>query len=1463
MSRARAKAIALVNWRGVFYERYELDRHVTALEGANGSGKTTVMIAAYLVLLPDLNRLKFTNVGESGATGGDRGIYGRLGEAGAPSYAFLELECDHSPRLIAGVQVVRKAEPSLELNTFIITDLRLDTKLHDVVLLKTKAGDQVPEMAELKDNVGRFGGRLASYSSAKEYLAVLFEHGITPMRLGSDEERTKLNEMLRTSMTGGISRTLTNDLRSFLLRQEPGLADTLSTMRANLEACRRTRTEVRTSQDLEREIAEVYEAGEEMFAAAFHATRERAEEMRRTVERAREQHARIESDLAKAESRLDQLNVAKASIKGRLESSRAGLDRAEDRLKRIQKAYLVADELRERAAALSRAEEAESIANERRDLAKGDRDRRQKELKEAEGAWSSSARGLADLQEGLGELHRRAKAHDLASSSLDRAEALLAITIEPDDIDAVSARVREERNGIDREAAAWARSIATAEIQRAENERAVLALEAIAGAKVPASEQHERARKELARLRGLRLEAATVSALLEAIELSRERANAQKRCRQRAADLDLAVGSMPGQTLVERALHEAEERRDQAERQREDHQRAQQDTTRTLEDTRTLIAHLEERQTAWSEVQELLARLGETIHDVESLDRVDATLDHDRARLGASIAALAGARDEALRRASEIESAGGSFSSDLLQIRDAVGGELLAARFEDVDLEAAGVYEARLGPLAAAIAVENPKRAAADIKEGDREIDTVWFVEAARKVDLGSGGSKSDRDVIVDDAGMVRVTRIPEHPVLGRRARAQRIGELQAEAARLEKERLELSAELTRLERRIEASRSLRAQLHVLQKGDPSAELETARKAALGAANAIEEHHLAAIRARRDASAAAAHAQSLRGLLADARLLDPPDHAERLAELESKHESAVRAREEIERTKESAETLEHLLDSLRTPPLSDRDLEALRVRLDALGARRDLLFHASEALDFVAEHRAALAWTDAKRRLENEQQLVPELIRAEEQARAEKDLAQQRFTESDAIWQTEVANAQQAHSVALDAEIQKRNKARELDELAVGTPSAEDVKTAQSELASAKVAHRELEKEHEGIDRAHTEAEIRWGDLVKEEREKKLALEEHKKEAVPHEERWARLAEAAREQRALSAARARKISEALLGSASPALFNKARTAVAKLRERLRRAQRSQEVLSALEETWTGEDEDRSGESYLLVWMTVLDWLRRRLPAHIAELDDPLEALARLRDELSALEERLKGQEAQLRSTSDGVANHIEVQIRKAIGQVKRLTKHLEGVSFGSIAAVRVRHKPVESMQRILRALHEGPTQAMLFEPSLAIEDALDQIFRRYGGAGAQGQKLLDYREYLELYVEVKRKAGTDWEPATPAKLSTGEAIGVGAAVMMVVLAEWERDANVIRGRKSDGSLRFLFLDEANRLDRENLDEVFDLCQSLELQLLIASPEVARAAGTTVYRLERVVEGRTERVLVSGRRTRAS
>ena len=186
--------------------------------------------------------------------------------------------------------------------------------------------------------------------------------------------------------------------------------------------------------------------------------------------------------------------------------------------------------------------------------------------------------------------------------------------------------------------------------------------------------------------------------------------------------------------------------------------------------------------------------------------------------------------------------------------------------------------------------------------------------------------------------------------------------------------------------------------------------------------------------------------------------------------------------------------------------------------------------------------------------------------------------------------------------------------------------------------------------------------------------------------------------------------------------------------------------------------------------------------------------------------------------------------------------------------------MRVQLARVEKMDQVLGALREGKTQELLFQSNLPIEDALDEIFKRHAGGRTGGQKLVDYREYLELWVEIQRRTEQKWERVNPSQVSTGEAIGIGAALMMVILAEWERDDQLLRQKRAFGSLRFLFLDEANRLSQDNLGVLFDLCKVLDLQLLIAAPEVARAEGNTTYRLvRRVSDDGLEEVLVTGRR----
>ena len=424
MSRARATALALVNWKGVFFERYLLDPHVTALEGANGAGKTTVMIAAYLVLLPDLTKLRFTNLGETAATGGDRGIFGRLGAPGRPSYAALELELG-GERVILGVHLERKAEPSVQATTFMLHGLARDHGLSAVFLLPDAETERVPELSELKARASELGARLEVFDTLRDYFGALFERGIVPLRLANDDDRAKFNEMLRTSMTGGISRALTSELRTFVLKEESGLSDTLARMRGNLDACRRTRAEVQEARGLEREISGVYEAGSGMFRAALGALGAELHEATRRRDAARAEEHEAKLALARADTALAEGVLREEGARGRAEEARARLDAARTRREALKRAAELVRRSEALAAELVPVDTESRAARAELERWQAEREVAKSELLRARDAHEKAARGLANLQSGLEELHRRAHAFRRGHAVLEEARVLV------------------------------------------------------------------------------------------------------------------------------------------------------------------------------------------------------------------------------------------------------------------------------------------------------------------------------------------------------------------------------------------------------------------------------------------------------------------------------------------------------------------------------------------------------------------------------------------------------------------------------------------------------------------------------------------------------------------------------------------------------------------------------------------------------------------------------------------------------------------------------------------------------------------------------------------------------------------------------------------------------------------------------------------------------------------------------
>src|SRR5262249_53885348 len=143
---------------------------------------------------------------------------------------------------------------------------------------------------------------------------------------------------------------------------------------------------------------------------------------------------------------------------------------------------------------------------------------------------------------------------------------------------------------------------------------------------------------------------------------------------------------------------------------------------------------------------------------------------------------------------------GGTFSSSLLRARDAVDGELLASRFEELSAKEAGEVEALLGPLAEAIFIDDPRAAAHSLSQLDNKPTSVWLVVAHPTLPLERDGRPMGEmigdDVLVSSSMGWRVTRIPDRPTLGRRARERRIAELTKEADELGKQVEQLETHL-------------------------------------------------------------------------------------------------------------------------------------------------------------------------------------------------------------------------------------------------------------------------------------------------------------------------------------------------------------------------------------------------------------------------------------------------------------------------------------------------------------------------------------------------------------------------------------------------------------------------------------------------------------------------------------------
>ena len=777
-SRTKIESLILINWKGFFYQRFEMDEGVTALEGENGAGKTTVMIGAFVALLPDQRLLQFRSMSEPGGIEGDRGIFGRLGQKGI-AYTILELCLPQKGKILAGVMLRKKAPPSLELTPFIAGGLSNSAALEEILLAREGEIERVPELMEIRQKLGQIGCTLEVYDSVAQYTSDLFTLGVTPLSMEGYAEREKFNRMLQTSMYGGLSSSIQKGLRDYLLAEDHSLRNHVARMRENLDACRVTRQEIDSAERKYKIIEGVFSAGYGMFESAFHGTRLRVVNLRRKADNSRQEHLRCKSELNLIERRLQELESAHAEAKGELEERQKESERAKDLLHDCREARKIAAQIERYAAEwlkarerLARSEELLHGAEKRRRDSVWLRDKLFSEKEEiasglsnAQKAWEQVSRKVALLRQARQTLEDARKALPDREVEVRSAVELLS------ECRAEWDRALEEKTKLDLDLESFSKRI--------QSYREVLESLCRGLQREVSPEQALEAAKEFDRgFREWERFCEEAERLPGRIEEAGKTAGRQRAIREKIALLEKKGEKVTGAAALRSLFEMMQGEQDAHSEERSKLQERQSDLRQERARLQQQWESLKSEAGEWGKAGVLIRKLEESfearIEDGLSFDELASGIEIELEKVRGRLKSILEERESLLEKAKDLEFGGGRLDEAMVRLRDLVDGRLAAELYDETPEKDAPVVEARLGPLHQALLVEDVAEAIEKISREPDFPDQVWLVEPGVLKEVPEGKPYPGAELVkMGDAW--RLSRHPERPVVGRAAREREI----------------------------------------------------------------------------------------------------------------------------------------------------------------------------------------------------------------------------------------------------------------------------------------------------------------------------------------------------------------------------------------------------------------------------------------------------------------------------------------------------------------------------------------------------------------------------------------------------------------------------------------------------------------------------------------------------------------
>ena len=1413
IERGKFRSLTLINWNGFFARTFDLDELVTTLSGGNGAGKSTTMAAFVTALIPDLTLLHFRNTTEAGATSGsrDKGLHGKL-KAGV-CYSMLDTINSRHQRVVVGVRLQQVAgrDRKVDIKPFAIQGLPMSvqpTQLVTETLNERQA--RVLPLNELKDKLEAMEGvQFKQFNSITDYHSLMFDLGIIARRLRSASDRSKFYRLIEASLYGGISSAITRSLRDYLLPENSGVRKAFQDMEAALRENRMTLEAIRVTQsdrDLFKHL--ISEATNYVAADYMRHANERRVHLDKALEFRRELHTsrqQLAADLDELQIRLEEQNEVVAEA----------IERQEENEARAEAAELEVDELKSQ---------------------------------------------LADYQQALDVQQTRAIQYNQAIAALNRAKELCHL---PDLTADCAAEWLETFQAKELEATekmlSLEQKMSMAQTAHSQFEQAYQLVVAINGP-LARNEAWDVARELLREGVDQRHLAEQVQPLRMRLSELEQRLREQQEAERLLADFCKRQGKNFDIDELE-ALHQELEARiaslsDSVSNAREERMALCQEQ----EQLQSRIQSLMQRAPVWLAAQNSLNQLSEQCGE-EFTSSQDVTeylqqlLEREREAIVErdEVGARKNAVDEEIERLSQ---PGGSEDQRLNALAERFGGVLLSEIYDDVSLEDAPYFSALYGPSRHAIVVPDLSQVTEHLEgltdcpedlyliEGDPQSfdDSVFSVDELEKA------------VVVKIADRQwRYSRFPEVPLFGRAARESRIESLHAEREVLSERFATLSFDVQKTQRLHQAfSRFIGSHLAVAFESDPEAEIRQLNSRRVELERALSNHENDNQQQRIQFEQAKEGVTALNRILPRLNLLADDSLADRVDEIRERLDEAQEAARFVQQFGNQLAKLEPIVSVLQSDPEQFEQLKEDYAYSQQM--QRDARQQAF-ALTEVVQRRAHFGYSDSAEMLSGNSDLNEKLRERLEQAEAERTRAREALR-GHAAQLSQYNQVLASLKSSYDTKKELLNDLqRELQDIGVRADSgAEERARIRRDELHAQLSNNRSRRNQ--LEKALTFCEAEMDNLTRKLRKLERDYFEMREQVVTAKAGWCAVMRMVKDngvERRLHRRELAYLSADDLRSMSDKALGALRLAVAD-NEHLRDVLRMSE-------------DPKRPERKIQFFVAVYQHLRERIRQDIIRTDDPVEAIEQMEIELSRLTEELTSREQKLAISSRSVANIIRKTIQREQNRIRMLNQGLQNVSFGQVNSVRLNVNVRETHAMLLDVLSEQHEQHQdLFNSNrLTFSEALAKLYQRLNPQIDMGQRtpqtigeeLLDYRNYLEMEVEVNR--GSDgWLRAESGALSTGEAIGTGMSILVMVVQSWEDESRRLRG-KDISPCRLLFLDEAARLDARSIATLFELCERLQMQLIIAAPENISPEKGTTYKLVRKVFQNTEHVHVVGLR----